>query len=440
MKNAFLALFALVLLPLHALSFKVDTLVQNGPINNRVNLVFLGDGYTQSELGKFITDAKNLSARLFQQAPFKEYAEYFNVVAISVPSNVSGAALNPSNLIDNYFGSTYGYAGIDRLLVPTKTNKVSSVLASHFPEYDQVFVVVNHAKYGGSGGWLATSSTNYAAAEVAIHEIGHSFVGLRDEYWAGGQYAREEANMTRTSNSKTVKWKDWVGTSQTGVYEYENPGQGWYRPHQACKMRFLGSPFCPVCRETITEKVLRLTKPIEGFSPSYDSTISVNDSAKFTLDLLKPNPNTLRTVWTIDGKPVARGGELLLRNEDVPLGPSELKATVFDTTSFSRKTNSTTYRLYSQSWNLNKDFSVSIEPSNAMSEIEIQVWPNPTVDRLNVSGLEPNFRYLIIDASGQQFSTGQGETSIDVSQLPSGLYWLHLQLEGQRITHPFVKQ
>src|SRR5258708_7869266 len=82
-----------------------------------------------------------------------------------------------------YFGSTFNYAGIDRLLVPVNSSHIYSVLANNFPQYDQVFVVVNSTKYGGSGGFAATASINSSSAEIAIHEMGHSFAALRDEYW-----------------------------------------------------------------------------------------------------------------------------------------------------------------------------------------------------------------------------------------------------------------
>jgi hypothetical protein len=74
------------------------------------------------------------------------------VFAIKVPSNVSGAADNPNQLIDNYFGSTYNYSGIERLLVPVHSAQIVNVLASQLPESDQVILIVNDTRYGGSGG------------------------------------------------------------------------------------------------------------------------------------------------------------------------------------------------------------------------------------------------------------------------------------------------
>jgi hypothetical protein len=82
--------------------------------------------------------------------------------------------------VDNYFGSAFDSYNIHRLLVPTKTFAINNVLATNVPNYDQVVILVNSPYYGGSGGQFATSSTHTSANEIAIHEIGHSFVGLID--------------------------------------------------------------------------------------------------------------------------------------------------------------------------------------------------------------------------------------------------------------------
>lgn len=133
-------------------TFDVDTLQYNGSSDTHINIVILGDGYKENELGNFSNDARKMSGALFNEVPFLNYQNYFNVFIIKVPSNESGAAMNPGSPVDNYFGSTFNYAGIDRLLVPTRNDRIVNVLAHNFPEYDQVFMIVNSSKYGGSGG------------------------------------------------------------------------------------------------------------------------------------------------------------------------------------------------------------------------------------------------------------------------------------------------
>ncbi len=236
MKHCILTLF--ILFTFHILvgqTFPVTAIVNNGANDKYINFVMLGDGYKSNQQSTFITDATNITSDLFSQSPFLEYKNFFNVYAIEVPSNESGAdhpgtatdVIEPAFAIqdvDNYFGSTFDAFGIHRLLVPMNSANVHSVLANNFPAYDQVMVIINSPHYGGSGGWLASTSTNAAANEIAIHEIGHSFAGLADEYWAGDQYANEKPNMTQESNPSLVKWKNWMNINNVGIYPYGSSG------------------------------------------------------------------------------------------------------------------------------------------------------------------------------------------------------------------------
>ncbi|SIQ99324.1 M64 family metallopeptidase [Pontibacter lucknowensis] len=261
-----------------AQKFEVDTILYHGPSDKYINFVFLADGYQANELSKYIEDVKGTVDGIFAKRPFRENKVFFNVFAIKVPSKQSGAShpgtasdestqsAIPIVKVDNYFGSTFDYGGIHRLLVPTNHMAISSVLASNFPEYDQVFVLVNSPYYGGSGGAYATSSTNVQSKEIAIHEIGHSFANLADEYWAGPQYARERPNMTQVSSPETVKWKQWLNNTGVGIYPYEE-SPTWYRPHQRCSMRYLSTAsevihFCMVCHDTITKRIASLMNQV----------------------------------------------------------------------------------------------------------------------------------------------------------------------------------
>ncbi len=260
MKNLkLLLMFAIIMLQTlqaNAQSFPVEAIMENGPSNEKVNFLFMGDGYTSSQMSQYISDVNNVVNEFFTQAPFNNISSSFNVYAVKVPSNVSGAAYSPSNLIDNYFGSTFWYAGIERLLVATKSSTVYSVANASFPEYDQIFIIVNDTKYGGSGGEFATFSIDASATELALHEAGHSYANLADEYWYIGQ---ENANRTANSNPATIKWKEFLNQQGIGIYQYESPGNGWYRPHQNCKMRYLGSDFCLVCQNALTETTMDIT-------------------------------------------------------------------------------------------------------------------------------------------------------------------------------------
>ena len=231
-------------------TFPVEILEYNGAPNEMLNIIIMGDGYTATQQYKFIVDAQNAVDGFMSQEPFLSYKDSINIFAIKVISNEEGASMDPNNLIDNYFGSSYYSYGIERLLVSWNYSKIAEVLNENTPFYDEAAILVNHTKYGGSGGQYAVFSAHSTAIELFLHEFGHSFSELSDEYWAGAQYAGENTNMTQDNNPSTVRWKDFLNTNGVGIYPHEE-SPSWYRPHQNCKMRYLGSDFCDVCKNKI---------------------------------------------------------------------------------------------------------------------------------------------------------------------------------------------
>ena len=176
MKPSLLLLLLVQLLLLARLEsqvFAIDTLQYGGDADRYINLVILGDGYTAAEQNEFSADAGALTAHLFAQTPWQEYAAYFNVFAIRVISAESGvihprtetdcameAPDMPVTNPDTYFGCSFDSYGLHRLVVPTKPGNVVDVLAANFPAYDQVLILANSGYYGGSGGNFATSTVN----------------------------------------------------------------------------------------------------------------------------------------------------------------------------------------------------------------------------------------------------------------------------------------
>lgn len=313
--------------------FDVDTLQYSGNTDNRINLVILSDGYQEHELPQFAVDANAFAASFFAESPFAEYKSFFNVFIINVPSNESGAGhsgtatdvaepAHPVKEADNYFGSAFDYFGIHRLLVPQNNTAITNVLANNFPTYDQVLILVNTPHYGGSGGQYATASLHKSATEIAIHEIGHSFTGLKDEYFAGDRYLAEAINMTQETDPEKVKWKNWLNYKETGIYQHCCNGNSasWYRPHENCKMRILGKPFCPVCVEGTVEKIHSLVSVVDSWLPAAEVSIEDLSPVTFSLDINKSNPNTIKVKWLLNGE------EIETAKESVTLGFERLKA------------------------------------------------------------------------------------------------------------------
>lgn len=264
-------------------------IVDQGSDSARWNLVIIGDGYRESELMKYHTDVQNFLTMLRFTPPFNELFSGINVHRIDVVSTDSGAddpgcAGGAAIIANTYFDATFCtlFAGtpLDRLL-SVNTALALSVASAQVPLRHQVLCIVNSSKYGGSGGIIATCSTNAAAAQIAIHEIGHSAFGLADEYGGNGvgTPAGEpmQPNVTRNTNRATNKWNTLiaattpmpsqcdpncaasscvppatppvagaVGTYEGAIYSDCNT----YRPLPSCYMRDYG-PFCPVCADVI---------------------------------------------------------------------------------------------------------------------------------------------------------------------------------------------
>jgi hypothetical protein len=448
--------------------FDKQTIFKNGPDEQRINLVFLPDGYLSSDMTKFVSDVNSVVNEIFGQSPFKEYKPYFNAYAILVPSNQAGARhprttsdndcapVPEMNSVDNYFGSTFDFGNIHRLLVPVNVANIGSVLADNFPLYDQVFVLVNSPYYGGSGGAIATASNNESSSEVAIHEIGHSFAELSDEYWAGAGYAHESPNMTKQSNSSLVKWKNWVGFQNVGVYAHsEDPS--WFRPHQNCKMRFLNVPFCPVCRETFVETIHELVDPVISYAPE-ETVLEIQEGLiDFSIELIEPVPNTFKIRWIRNGEELSVSKDkpdLTLSVNSLATGENTISVQITDTTALTRSNNHFQQHVYEVTWSVNTDNITGIEISSVRSEYEIEIYPNPVADQLTVSYSLPKNAMVnieLIGADGKRVKTlanekqapGTHTYSLPSDQLnmnTSGLYYLVLSVDGSKLVEKLIRK
>ena len=199
---------------------RVLEIERNGEPQSKVDLLILGDGYTAAEAAKFERDARRLAAILFQTSPFKERRKDFNVWALSPPAAESGIS-RPSTGVqrDSPLGTTYDAFGSERYVL-TFDNRAFRRAAAFAP-YDFVEILVNNRTYGG-GGIFNLYSTVAADSQwspyVFVHEFGHHFAGLADEYYTSAvAYAPAteriepwEPNVTALLDPKNLKWKDLV--------------------------------------------------------------------------------------------------------------------------------------------------------------------------------------------------------------------------------------
>lgn len=381
MKKKFTCLFIFLSFAFSNVSaqvFPTFYLQQKGSPDTLINIVVMGDGYTSGEQSKFETDAISFRDYFFSKTPYKQYSDYFNVIGIKVVSAESGAThpqtssdgeckSQPISSASTYFGVNFDYGGIHRLAVPTKTSDVVNVLAANFPKYDIVVILSNTTYYGGSGGTFATSTLHSTANLISLHEIGHSFGLLADEYWAGDIYAREQPNMTANSNVATVKWKNWLNAGDNspynttvGVYPYgaSDNSANWYKPANYCMMQYLADylPFCPVCVQNIIERIHSYSNPILKYTPTVLDINSTDAKINFKLtELLKPVPNTLLINWQLDGNPLGdyNADSVVITQSELADGPHQLRVTVEDTTSLLRVDNHKTVHSNNVVWNIN---------------------------------------------------------------------------------------
>ncbi|GGH28250.1 hypothetical protein GCM10007423_14630 [Dyadobacter endophyticus] len=365
MKRICTTLYAIcIAFPAFAQLYTVDTLYKTGPFDNRINVVILGDGFTQQELPQFAAEAKKFADFFLGYDPYVRYRSYFNFFAIRTPSVESGVT-NPGTAPDAYkdqpvgikntfFGSSFG-SSIHRLVTITKYDVLTKLLADHFPMYDLVIVLVNTPFYGGSGGSIAVHTLHTQANRIGVHEIGHTFSHLNDEYWAGPGYGWEAPNMTQESSVLRVRWKNWLNEPGISIYKHGDTGEAalWHKPaNGACLMEYLNQEFCAVCREATVETLLKQVNPIEKAEPDPGSIVTVNDPQSFKIDLLAPFPNTLQVQWTLNGEPlVGMGAQLTLAPEQAPDG-AVLTASVFDSTTISRYDGARSDRTRNVQWTL----------------------------------------------------------------------------------------
>jgi hypothetical protein len=426
--------------------FPVDTVVYNGLPSKRIKFVFLSDGYTNAQLPDFVKRVTDFKNNLFTQPPFSNYKNFFNFYAIKVPSVESGVdhpgtatdvaenlTTHPALVANTYFNSTFDYAGIHRLVFPQNGVAINNVLFNNFPTYNQIFVFANSTFYGGSGGIYATSTVNVSSDEISIHEIGHSFANLADEYAIGGQ--GEKANRTAKTDSASVRWKNWLGGNNIGIFPIGI--EGWQRPHQNCKMQFLNVPFCAVCRESFVERIYSIVTPINSFLPTRD-TIKMDSTRQFSVNLTLPTPNTLKTEWKLNNNTIANNiDSVKIQPSALINGDNKLTIFVTDTTTLSRQYLPKSGYVFSKTWTLNKT-STAIHTSEKSDKFYFQIAPNPVQDVVQIKGnsdYNTDIRIEMYNEMGEKVyhyllknANNAFEHSFPIAQLPNGIYVVVLNL------------
>ena len=261
-------------------NFNVVSILNNGDPAKKVDLLFIAEGYTAAEMDKFRKDAQKFSEYLFEMEPYKSRKSDFNVWAVESISNESGTDIPHQDIWKNTVANSNFFTfKIDRYLT-APDQKLISQIASNSP-YDALYVIVNTEKYGGGGiyNFYGLSMADHKTeAPVFVHELGHSFAGLGDEYYESETAYNDfynlktepwEPNVTTlvnfdskrkdlikegtpvpTPNSKD--YLDVVGLFEGGGYV----SKGVYRPYFECRMKNnTAKDFCPACQRAINKMI-----------------------------------------------------------------------------------------------------------------------------------------------------------------------------------------
>lgn len=259
-------------------------LLQSGSPQDCIDVAIVAEGYTAGEAEKFYQDAQTAMEAILYHEPFGRYRDRFNFVAVALPSQDSGVSVPgegewKNTALGSYFNTFY----MDRYLTTLRLRNMHDRLCG--VPYEHIVILANTDTYGGGGifnSYTLTTAGHKAFKPVVVHEFGHSFAGLADEYYYDDQFVEYyypnmepwEQNIT-TLYDFDSKWKDMLpeGTSvptepldfnvwkkggdmndYIGVYEgagYQS--KGVYRPFMDCRMHTNGAPiFCPVCQRAIS--------------------------------------------------------------------------------------------------------------------------------------------------------------------------------------------
>ncbi|MBQ5572627.1 MAG: peptidase M64 [Bacteroidales bacterium] len=259
--------------------YPVYEVLKGGDANRKVDIVIVPDGYTAAQMSQFKKDCEKFKNEFFKYEPYTSHKDDFNIHAVLAPSQESGVDEPCKGIWKNTIVScSYWSLGSERYLMTTD-NKTLRDVAANAP-YDQIYILVNSTKYGGGGifNWYCTGvNSNKMAGKIIVHEFGHGFAGLGDEYVGGSEYndfynlklEPADPNVT-TLVDFASKWKDMVEqgtpvpTPATSEYNdkvgvYEGAGylrKGLYRPMQDCLMNHFGcDAFCPVCQRAIVKMI-----------------------------------------------------------------------------------------------------------------------------------------------------------------------------------------
>lgn len=323
--------------------------IENG---RAVHVVVLGDGYTEDQQALFRQHVEDAIANMRSDAGISRHFDALSIHMVSTVSANSGADDNETtDARDTYYDSTYNCGSIQRLICANSLTMLSTAI-EEYPDFDQVILLVNDTRYGGSGNSGARYAVTSAySPEIALHEMGHSLANLADEYvdnllvettgfpsFVEGSHP----NVTAITDPTAVPWAHWIdldkplpqqqGDEGVGLFEgglYRS--RGVYRPTHDSRMRSFDADFGPVNSEVWVLSLYEGTEGgVRGFTP-LAATVNLNagESQPFVVSPIF-GPEIQSVEWVLDGEQIDPGVDPNRLTLSPDVGSHTLTVTVQD--------------------------------------------------------------------------------------------------------------
>ena len=237
-------------------------LLQSGTPEEKIDVAIVAEGYTAEEMDMFYADAQIAMEAILKHEPFGQYKDRFNFVAVALESQDSGVSVpGEGEWKDTALKAHFNTFYMDRYLTTLRLKNMHDKLCG--VPYEHIVILANTDTYGGGGiynSYTLTTAHHPAFKPVVVHEFGHSFAGLADEYYYDDQYVEYyypgtepwEQNITTLADFES-KWKDMLDAGEAELLEgagYQS--KGVYRPAKDCRMHTnRPDSFCPVCQRAI---------------------------------------------------------------------------------------------------------------------------------------------------------------------------------------------
>ena len=290
-----------------------EPVVQNGPSRNRIDVVLMGEGYTLEQMPKFDKIVDAVPPFFEQHLIFGEYYSYHNILRTSLRSEEDGVDKLGEDTYSTILGgrdsgAKQGQVAVDHDLVMRQLEEI--------PDHDRYAAVFAKNGTGGTGGGgVATvGGTSFA---TLIHEWGHAFAGLMDEYTTDVGYTgavESGPNVSNSDDPEQAPWRHWLKAGADGIGVYEGAAGrtegAWKSNRGGCAMEG-GTTFCIVCREQIVRQIYAVVDPIDSCDPPHHVTqaedrfaeplppLRAEPKMSFNVQVLKPKSHSLEVRWWV---------------------------------------------------------------------------------------------------------------------------------------------